>query len=229
MLLDHIVVGAIATNCWIFPTAESITTEAGECAVFDPGADPKIIISRLKRHNLYPRYILLTHGHFDHIAALPALVAAFTDGEKSPVIAIHPADEEYLGPNAKEAHRRSFAVAAGDAEYVDALWETDMPSPTVLLKNNSVIGPFQVIHLPGHTPGSVGFYHKNERILFSGDTLFQGDCGRTDLPGGNTEDLRQSLKKLFKMDPQITVYPGHGGLTTIGAEAGRYSGIFNGI
>jgi glyoxylase-like metal-dependent hydrolase (beta-lactamase superfamily II) len=220
-MLDQIVVGAIATNCWIFTTAEYIGTETGECAVFDPGADPKIIIARLKRHNLYPRYILLTHGHFDHIAALPALATVFTDGEKSPVIAIHSADREYLGPHAREVHQRSFSAAAGDSGYVDALWE-DMPSPTVLLKNDDVIGPFQVIHLPGHTPGSVGFYHKNEKILFSGDTLFQGDYGRTDLPGGNAGDLRQSLKRLFKMDPQITVYPGHGGITTIGVEAGRY-------
>jgi glyoxylase-like metal-dependent hydrolase (beta-lactamase superfamily II) len=220
-MIDLIVVGAIATNCWIFTTADYIGAETGECAVFDPGADPKIIIDRLKRHKLYPRYILLTHGHFDHIAALPALIAAFTDKEKSPIIAIHPADQEYLGPNAREVHQRSFAAAAGNAEYVDALWE-DMPSPTVLLKNNGVIGPFQVIHLPGHTPGSVGFYHKNEKILFSGDTLFQGDCGRTDLPGGNAGDLRRSLSRLFEMDPQITVYPGHGGLTRIGVEAGRY-------
>jgi glyoxylase-like metal-dependent hydrolase (beta-lactamase superfamily II) len=213
-MLDQIVVGAIATNCWIFGT------EAGECAVFDPGADPQVIIARLKRHNLYPKYILLTHGHFDHIAALPALTAAFTGKERSPIIAIHQDDSEYLGQGALEVHLRSFAAAAGNTEYVDALWE-DMPAPTVILKNNSAIGPFEVIHLPGHTPGSVGFYHKSEGILFSGDTLFQGDCGRTDLPGGNAEDLKQSLQLLFKMDPKTTVYPGHGGLTRIGAEAGR--------
>jgi glyoxylase-like metal-dependent hydrolase (beta-lactamase superfamily II) len=219
-MLDQIVVGAITTNCWIFTIAERIGTESGECVVFDPGADPQVIIARLKRHNLYPKYILLTHGHFDHIAALPALAAAFTSEDRSPVIAIHQDDREYLGPGALEVHRNSFTAAAGNAEYVDALWE-DMPSATVILKKNSTIGPFQVIHLPGHTPGSVGFYHKSEGIIFSGDTLFQGDCGRTDLPGGNAEDLKQSLQRLFKMDPKITVYPGHGGLTRIGAEAGR--------
>jgi glyoxylase-like metal-dependent hydrolase (beta-lactamase superfamily II) len=219
-MVDHIVVGAIATNCWIFTIADRIGSEPGECAVFDPGADPQVIIARLKRHNMYPKYILLTHGHFDHIAALPALAAAFTDKERSPVIAIHRDDREYLGPAAREVHRKSFTAAAGNDEYVEALWE-DMPSPKVLLKNGSTIGPFEVIHLPGHTPGSVGFYHKSEGILFSGDTLFQRDCGRTDLPGGNAEDLKQSLKRLFKMDPKITVYPGHGGLTKIGVEAGR--------
>jgi glyoxylase-like metal-dependent hydrolase (beta-lactamase superfamily II) len=222
-MVDHIVVGAIATNCWIFTISEGTNKSPGECAVFDPGADPGVIIAQLKRHNLYPKYILLTHGHFDHIAALPALVTAFSGAEKSPLIAIHHNDREYLGPESRETHRKSFTVAAGDAEYVDGLWE-DMPSPTMLLKDGDVVGPFKVLHLPGHTPGSVGYYNKSEMILFSGDTLFQGDCGRTDLPGGNSEELRQSLKRLFKMDPKITVFPGHGGLTKIGVEAGN--GIF---
>ncbi|WP_010257133.1 MBL fold metallo-hydrolase [Treponema primitia] len=210
-MIDSIVVGAIATNCWIY-------SQNAECAVIDPGADPKVIISRLKRLNLRPRYILLTHGHFDHIAALPDLVAAFKDAP--PVIAIHRDDGKYLGPNAYEVHRESFTAAAGNADYVDALWK-DMPQADELLSEGSVIGPFTTLHLPGHTRGSVGFYDKEAKVLFSGDTLFRGDCGRTDLPGGSWPEIQQSLRRLSTMDKDITVYPGHGPTTTIGDEAGN--------
>jgi glyoxylase-like metal-dependent hydrolase (beta-lactamase superfamily II) len=212
-MLEAIVVGAIATNCWIYTWDES-----GVCAVIDPGADSGIIISRLKRLNLKPGYILLTHGHFDHIAALPDLAAAYA-GENPPVIAIHREDGNYLGPGAYDVHRESFTAAAGNAAYVDALWK-DMPPADELLTEGASIGPFGVLHLPGHTPGSVGFYDEKTKVLFSGDTLFQDGCGRTDLPGGSWPQIRQSLHRLFTLDRDIKVYPGHGSETTIGAEAG---------
>jgi glyoxylase-like metal-dependent hydrolase (beta-lactamase superfamily II) len=160
---------------------------------------------------LRPRYILLTHGHFDHIAALPALAAYAGD----PIIAIHRDDRDYLGLKARQIHRVSFSAAAGNAAYVDALWET-MPEAGELLNEGSVIGPLTTLHLPGHSPGSAAFYDKSAGILFSGDTLFQGGYGRTDLPGGSWPQLRQSLGRLFTLDRSIRVYPGHGGTTTIG-------------
>ena len=214
-MIDVFVAGAIATNCWIYAW-DTQGQGTGECAVIDPGADAEHIISRLERLKLRPRYILLTHGHFDHIAALPALAAAYRDGPLT--IAIHRDDRDYLGAGARQIHRRSFAVAAGNAAYVDALWE-DMPEADELLDEGSVIGPFTVLHLPGHTPGSAAFYDKNARVLFSGDTLFQDGFGRTDLPGGSWPQLQQSLLRLFAMDRDIGVYPGHGGTTTIGEEA----------
>jgi glyoxylase-like metal-dependent hydrolase (beta-lactamase superfamily II) len=218
-MIDHIVVGAIATNCWIYSPEEPGTLPA-ECAVIDPGADPKVILARLKRHNLRPRYILLTHGHFDHIAALPDLVQALSaDGGPRPLIAIHQADGTYLGPKAYEVHRESFTAAAGNAAYVDALWK-DMPDADTLLTDGATIGPFRVLHLPGHTQGSAGFYDEQKKVLFSGDTLFRQGCGRTDLPGGNWPQLQDSLRRLFSMDGAITVYPGHGPETTLGEEAG---------
>jgi glyoxylase-like metal-dependent hydrolase (beta-lactamase superfamily II) len=204
--LTHITVGDIATNCWFYPL------NGGECALIDPGAEPDRILARLKALKLTPAYILLTHGHFDHIAALPRLAAAFT-----PAIAIHREDAEYLGPGSYHVHCRSFTAAAGNAAYVDALWE-DMPSPTVVLSEGDTIGPFRVLHLPGHTPGSVAFYDEAAKVLFSGDTLFRGDYGRTDLPGGDTAKIMESLKRLFAMDKDIRVYPGHGPATTIGDE-----------
>ncbi|GHV27474.1 MBL fold hydrolase [Spirochaetia bacterium] len=211
-MIELLVVGAIATNCWIYSRNES----SGECTVIDPGADPDVIISRLKRLNLRPRYILLTHGHFDHIAALPDLADAYKD--MPPIIAIHRDDSQYLGPDAYEPHRVSFTAAAGDSGYVDTLWK-DMPAAEELLTEGSIIGPFTTLHLPGHTEGSVGFLDEAAKVLFSGDTMFRGDCGRTDLPGGSWPKIQQSLRRLSTLDPAITVYPGHGPKTSIGDEA----------
>jgi glyoxylase-like metal-dependent hydrolase (beta-lactamase superfamily II) len=205
--LTHITVGEIAANCWIYPLG------GGECALIDPGAEPDRIIARLETLRLKPAFILLTHGHFDHIAAVPRLAAAF-----APVIAIHREDAEYLGPGSYPVHCRSFSAAAGNTAYIDALWE-DMPAPAVLLSEGDAIGPFQVLHLPGHTPGSIALYDERAKILFSGDTLFRGNYGRTDLPGGDQVKIMASLKRLFAMDKAVSVYPGHGPATTIGAEA----------
>jgi glyoxylase-like metal-dependent hydrolase (beta-lactamase superfamily II) len=185
--------------------------------LIDPGDQAPVIIARLEKLRLRPRYILLSHGHFDHIAALPDLAAAFPDAE----IAIHRGDAAYLGPEAYAVHRESFG-AVGAPSYVEELWKP-MPSPTRLLAEGDRIGPFTVLHVPGHTPGSVSFYWAERKILFSGDTLFQNGMGRTDLPGGNWDQLRESLGRLLSMDGDIRVFPGHGGETTIGEEARRYS------
>ena len=206
--VHRLVVGAIATNCWIYPL------ENGTCAVIDPGEEGLRILDFLDHNDLFPAYILLTHGHFDHIGALPALMAKYTKRH----IAIHAADAEYLGPAAYPVHSRSFSMAAGNSAYLDALWE-EMPSPDSTLAEGDTIGPFTVLHLPGHTPGSIGLWDKDAGILFTGDTLFDGDYGRTDLPGGNEELIFASLKRLFSMDGNIQVYPGHGDITTIKAAA----------
>jgi glyoxylase-like metal-dependent hydrolase (beta-lactamase superfamily II) len=216
-MIELLVVGSFATNCWIYAWDEP-SGEGGECAVIDPGADAEAIVSRLKQLKLRPRYILLTHGHFDHITALPSLAAAYRDNP--PTIAIHRDDAGSLGAKARQVHRSSFAAAAGES-YVDALWE-DMPEADERLEEGSVIGPFTVLHLPGHTPGSVAFYDEKAKLLFSGDTLFRSGYGRTDLPGGDTPKLIASLKRLFAMDRDIRVCPGHGSVTTIGEESGLY-------
>ncbi|MDR2020315.1 MAG: MBL fold metallo-hydrolase [Treponema sp.] len=209
-MIDHVIVGEIATNCWIVP----LDGESGGCALIDPGADPQTIIARLQRQGYRPVYILLTHAHFDHIAALPDLAASYGGVE----IAIHREEAGRLGPESHEIHRRDFA-AAGNVSYVDSLWKP-MPPPTRLLAEGDRIGPFKVLHLPGHSPGSSGFLLEEEKLLFSGDTLFKAGIGRTDLPGGDWDTLRRTLERLFAMDGDIRVHPGHGPVTTIGGEKG---------
>ena len=207
----QLIVGQIETNCWIYPLGEK------EAAIIDPGDEAARIISALKKLSLVPRFILLTHGHFDHIAALPQLAQVFA--EVNPLIAIHRLDGEYLGPGAYASHSVSMKAAMGSTSFLDALWN-DMPPPGRLLEEGDTIGPFTVLHLPGHSRGSVAFWDKEENVLFSGDTLFEGTYGRTDLPGGSEEAIFASLRRLFAMDAGIEVYPGHGGKTTIGREAG---------
>jgi len=208
--ITQLIVGAIATNCWIYQLNET------DAAIIDPGDEAQKIISALEKISLVPRYILLTHGHFDHIAAVPELAAAFS--KHNPQIAIHRLDAEYLGAQAYSSHSVSIKAAMGDTSFVDALWN-DMPPPGRLLEEGDVIGPFTVLHLPGHTRGSIAFWDKEEGVLFTGDTLFANDYGRTDLPGGDENAIFASLRRLLAMDGNIKVYPGHGNTTTIGGEA----------
>lgn len=209
----HLVVGPIAANCWIYPLADN------KAAIIDPGDEADKIISALKKRDLVPSYILLTHGHFDHIGAVPSLAASY-----NLQTAIHRLDSDYLGETAYAAHSISVKAALGDTSLIDTLWpngKQGLPSADILLEEGTTIGPFTVLHLPGHSPGSAAFWDKDEGILFTGDTLFEGTYGRTDLPGGNEEEIFKSLRRLFAMDSGIGVYPGHGRTTTIGREAAR--------
>ena len=214
--ITRITVGDIATNCWICPLTDSV--KGADCAIIDPGAEADKIISFLKQHDYFPKYILLTHGHFDHIAALPEIFAAYKKTDNALKIAIHRLDSQYLGPASYNVHLTSFSAVMINTNYIDHYWN-DMPSPDLLPEEGDTIGPFTVLHLPGHTGGSVAYWDKQANLLFSGDTLFRGNYGRTDLPGGNQNEIVKSLMRLFTMDSGIKVFPGHGPSTTIGAEA----------
>jgi glyoxylase-like metal-dependent hydrolase (beta-lactamase superfamily II) len=205
----RLIVGSMATNCWIYPVGD------GEAVIIDPGDEPDMILSALKKNSLTPKYILLTHGHFDHIGAVPLIK---NNQDIMSQIAIHRDDSHYLGEEAYENHSLSIKAAMGNSAFIDAFW-SDMPPPDCLLDEGSDIGPFTVLHLPGHTQGSVAFWDKEAGNLFTGDTLFKNGYGRTDLPGGNEKQLFESLKRLYAMDPAIKVYPGHGKTTTIKQES----------
>ena len=211
---DCIIVGDFKTNCWLYPL-DGETEGSRPCVVIDPGGDAHLIIERLKEIDWVPRYIFLTHGHLDHIAALPDLIEAFEKGvfgnNPVPKVGIHRGDANYLGKNALKIHVDTFG---GDLAYVKTLWKPSNDAD-ILFEEGDEAGPFRVLHIPGHTPGSAGFYDEKEGVLFSGDTLFKWSRGRTDLTGGDEALMQESLKRLLSMQEETIVLSGHGLDTTI--------------
>ena len=166
--------------------------ESRTCVVIDPGYDPEEVLYRTKKLGKEIEAILLTHGHFDHVGAVRQL-AADTDCR------VYLCAEDLSMPQ---------QMTAGPLYYTNTYGEGD-----VLQLAGAT---FRVIHTPGHTPGSVCILCGDS--LFSGDTLFAGSCGRTDLPGGSWATILQSLKRLAGLTKNYTVYPGHGENTTLEAE-----------
>ena len=163
-----------------------------DCVVIDPGYEPEIILSYLGEKDLTLQAILLTHGHFDHVGAVREL-AAQTDCR----VYINPKDLS-LPP----------MLTAGPLYYTNTYGEGDLLDIAGI--------SFRVLETPGHTPGSVCLMA--EQNLFSGDTLFRGSCGRTDLPGGDYRAMKESLKRLAALREDYNVYPGHGSNTTLAWE-----------
>lgn len=188
--------GAYQTNCY-FVWEEG----SKSCLIIDPGYNPEVITARLEEMGLSLGAILLTHGHFDHVGAVKALVAQ----EDCPVY-LHPADTAM-----------PEQMTAGKLYYSHPLQE----GQTLSLCNLTV----SVLHTPGHTPGSVCF--AIGKHLFTGDTLFAGSCGRVDLPGGSWDALQQSLSRLKGLGQDCLVLPGHGEASTLGEEI-RYNPYLRG-
>lgn len=166
--------------------------DSSDCVVLDPGYEPEIILSFLSEKKLNLTAIALTHCHFDHVGAVKEL-AAQTDCRV------------YL--NEKDLALPPM-LTNGPLYYTDTYKDGD----TVTLAGI----PFRVLETPGHTPGSVCLM--TGAHLFSGDTLFAGSCGRTDLPGGDSRAMRDSLRKLAALEGNYNVYPGHGSATTLARE-----------
>lgn len=186
-----------------FEVCCSILSENDKAWIVDPGQDSPRIIRTLKKLNLTPTAILLTHAHFDHIGAIPALLTEFPN---LPVF-VHPQDKTILG--------HPLNCLPPDYPLVESSFAIQDATKITQLDN---LFDVETIVTPGHTPGSVCYYFSKENLLLSGDTLFAGSVGRTDLPGGDMATLIDSLSKIMRLPDETVVIPGHGPQTTIGRE-----------
>lgn len=197
MIMRSLVVGPLEANCFII--ASKNTKEA---LVIDPGDEPDRILDLINENNFKVKYIVCTHAHFDHVGAVPEIKKE-TSGE----IVIH-RDEI-------EIYRGSKDIAAFWGYELDPLPEPDM---FVSEGDNLEIGDlrFDILHTPGHSPGGICLY--GEGILITGDTLFAGSVGRTDLCGGDIEKLKKSFKRLMSLSDEVKILPGHGFSSNIKKE-----------
>jgi len=198
-IIACITVGDFEENCYLFACPHT-----KEAVIIDPGDEPERILATIKELQITPRYILNTHGHIDHICAIDAVSQVY------PVpLAIHPADVPMY------TDERSAAMFGRKAPLVKR-------KPDILLQEGQRITfgtlSLEVLHTPGHTPGGVCLVCPTY-CVFSGDTLFYRSIGRTDLPGGNYEQIVASIRtKLYTLDDDLAVFPGHGEPTTIEEE-----------
>ncbi len=195
--------GFIETNCYVVSNATK------QCLIFDPGGDGDKLISEIKKLNLQPLAILLTHAHFDHIGAVDQVREAF-----SIPVHIHTAEKKWLMDASKN----------GSAKYAEIPSISCKEADVILTDETKLeIGDFtfQIFHTPGHSPGSLTYYFPEDEFAIVGDTLFQNSIGRTDLLGGNSAELLRSIhSKLLSLPGTTVLYSGHGGATTPEDEMG---------
>ena len=196
--VETLIVGPLFSNCHI---VWDDSTKEG--AIIDPGDDADDILTKVKELGITIKYILATHGHFDHVAAVAPLKRALK--------------AEFL------AHKDDFFFIE-DGENAARRWGFDIEPPSKpdrFVEEGDIIKvggcSFKVLHTPGHSPGGISFLHNS--MVFVGDTLFQSNTGRTDLRMGSFEDLKKSIKtRLYSLPDDTIVYTGHGPNTTIGSE-----------
>ena len=201
MLIDSESLWLAATNTYV------VAAEAGGlCVIVDAPPDPGAVVALVGKHGLTPTALLVTHGHVDHAGGIGSVVA------RTGVIAYAHPDDDWLTMDPMAQVRALFGDVAGDFAPPEA--HVDLEDGQVLeLAGLSV----EVLHTPGHTPGHCCF--RIGGFLFSGDQLFAGSIGRTDLPGGDFETLIGSMRsKILTLPDDIEVLPGHGPATTIGRE-----------
>lgn len=197
MILRVLEVGAFAANCYI-----AACPDTREGVVIDPGAEGPQILRAVEDEGIKVKYIINTHGHVDHVGAN----AEVREATGAPLL-IHREDGEMC----RKPHA-SLSIFAGKMKLAE---------PDRLLEDGDVVEvgslSFQVIHTPGHTRG--GICLKVENAIFTGDTLFAGSIGRTDLPGGSYRQIIASIKeKILPYPPETLVYPGHGPASTVEEE-----------
>ena len=196
MKIVHLIVGPLQSNCYIL--IDEATAQAG---VIDPGGDAEQITRELTAQDVELVAIFCTHGHPDHVAAAHTVLQRISTAR----IYIHP-DE----------------VAMLSRYALPELGEVQLPELTEYEDGDEIdVGKlkFRVVHTPGHSPGSVCLAVDEEKVLFTGDLIFVGSIGRTDLPGGNESQMQASLRRVVEEFPEDTVlYPGHGPQSTLAEE-----------
>ena len=181
MLIKTLPVGDLETNCYVVTNENTL-----HCVVIDPGDESNTVLDYLEENQLTCDAIFLTHGHFDHVGAVLTVAE-----ETGAVVYMNEKDDAKI----RKSFHFPFTLPPGGKYYQ----EGDRVTEAGLV--------FEVLETPGHTPGSVCL--RVEDALFTGDTLFRGSCGRTDLDGGNMDDMMRSLKKICSLEGDYEVYPGH--------------------
>ena len=200
MILRTVVVTDFCTNCYLVGCSQTL-----EGAVIDPGGNARAILAAIKEAGLRVKYVLNTHGHFDHIGANAQIIQA-----TGATLAAHRLEAPMLTDPARNLGAMLGQLAPG-------------PAASLLLEESDLIEigtlRWQVLHTPGHTPGGLSLYEATEKAVLTGDALFNMGVGRTDLPGGDHALLLRSIQeKLLALPEETKVYPGHGAATTIGYE-----------
>lgn len=208
-MIEKIITGDLGVNTYLYNFKDNDIT------IIDPGSDSDKIESTILAHNYTPKAILLTHGHFDHIGAVKKLKESYN----IPVY-IHREDATFLGDGSEKRHKEMFQALGGSAKFYFDNYFVKNDNVDYELNDGEQLDNYglKIIHTPGHSPGSVCFYSKENSVVFTGDTMFKGGMGRTDFPEGNYPQLLESLEKLKALPKETLVYPGHGGSTTIKEE-----------
>ncbi|WP_216831718.1 MBL fold metallo-hydrolase [Alkalihalobacterium elongatum] len=193
--------GPLQTNCYL------LINDQKEAVIFDPGGDGPQLNAYLKKEGITPLAILLTHAHFDHIGAVDDIRS-----EWNIEVYLHKDERDWLG----DATKNGSAFFLGNQEII-------IKDADHLIQEEGTLSigsfKFSIYETPGHSPGSISFYFKPLGIVFSGDALFAGSIGRTDLPGGSHQLLLDSIHdKLLELPEETIVASGHGPTTTIGQE-----------
>ena len=216
MLIDRVIVGPMYTNSYIISTGKK------ECIVVDPGADGKAITKRLEAMNLLPRALVYTHGHLDHTSGTQEILDHYIGRDHTDIVRlVHPEDAPFFGTEWKERNGELFATFGPKGTAAFEALSAPVPPPTGELEDGTTIlnTDLEVLHVPGHTPGSIALYSEPREALFTGDLLFFNAIARTDFPGADGEQaLRMVKERFFSLPPQTRVFPGHGPVSTIERE-----------